>query len=128
MNKVIKTSLAPEPIGTYSQAILAGNLLFSVQMGLSPITGKFAGEDIESQTRQTLENLKNILAEAGMTLGNVVKTTVFISDMNNAGKVNEIYGSYFTVNPPARATVEVNRLPANGLIEMEIIAVNNPPQ
>ena len=122
MNKVIKTNLAPEPVGAYSQAILSGDLLFSSQIGIFPATRKLVENSIESQTKQTLENLKNILQEAGMTLGNVVKTTVFLTDMNNFAKVNQVYSTYFKENPPARTTVEVNRVPLDGLVGIEIIA------
>ncbi len=122
MNKAVKTSLAPKPVGTYSQAIVAGDFLFSTQMGISPATDKLAGDDIESQTRQTMENFKNILQEAGMDLGNVVKATIFLKNIEDFAKVNQIYSSYFQDNPPARGTVEVSRLPIGGLIEIEIIA------
>ena len=122
MNKVIKTNLAPEPVGAYSQAVLSGDLLFSSQIAIFPATGKLVENCIESQTKQTLENLKNILQEAGMTLGNVVKTTVFLTDMSNFVKVNQVYSTYFKDNPPARTTVEVNRLPLDGLVGIEIIA------
>lgn len=122
MNKVIKTNLAPEPVGAYSQAILSGDLLFSSQIGISPATGKLVENCIESQTKQTLDNLKNILQEAGMTLGNVVKTTVFLTDMSNFTKVNQVYSTYFKENPPARTTVEVNKVPLEGLVGIEVIA------
>lgn len=123
MKEIIKTDLAPQAIGPYSQAImLEGFLYTSGQIALDPITGKMVDGDIEEQTVRVMENLKAILEAAGMGFNNVVKTTVFITDMDDFDKVNRIYGKYFGENPPARSCVEVSRLPKNALIEIELIA------
>ncbi|SHM27275.1 2-iminobutanoate/2-iminopropanoate deaminase [Caldanaerovirga acetigignens] len=123
MKKVIKTDMAPKAIGPYSQAIMVGDFLFaSGQIAINPVTGEIVEGGIEAQTRQVMENVKNILQAAGMDFSNVVKTTVFITNMDNFGKVNEIYAAYFGENPPARSCVEVSRLPKGALIEVEVIA------
>ncbi|MDD4715598.1 MAG: Rid family detoxifying hydrolase [Oscillospiraceae bacterium] len=123
MLKTIHAAGAPAAIGPYSHAVLAGELLFaSGQIGLVPESSVLAGEDVESQTHQVFQNVKAILSAAGLTLGNVVKTTVFLTDLKNFPLVNEIYASYFPQNPPARSCVQVAALPANAKIEMEIIA------
>lgn len=123
MKEIIKTSLAPQAIGPYSQAIMIDNILYtSGQIALDPATGKMVDGGIEEQTVRVMENLKAILEAAGMGFDNVIKTTVFITNMDDFQKVNEIYGKYFGENPPARSCVEVSRLPRNALVEIELIA------
>lgn len=123
MKEIIKTSLAPQAIGPYSQAIMIDNILYtSGQIALDPATGKMVDGGIEEQTVRVMENLKAILEAAGMGFDNVIKTTVFITNMDNFQKVNEIYGKYFGENPPARSCIEVSRLPRNALVEIELIA------
>ena len=120
--KVISTDKAPAAIGPYSQAqILNGVVYTSGQIGIDPATGLVA-EGIEAQTHQVFKNLANLLAAAGSDMSKVVKTTVFIKDMNDFGKINEIYAAYFTAPFPARSCVEVARLPKDVLIECEVIA------
>lgn len=122
--KVIFTDKAPKAIGPYSQAIKVGNMIFtSGQIGIVPETGELIQGDIEKETRQVLENLKAVLSEAGATFNDVVKVTVFIKDMGQFGRINEIYGEYFNENKPARSCVEVARLPKDVNIEVEAIAV-----
>ncbi|MDB2076375.1 RidA family protein [Clostridium paraputrificum] len=124
MNKeVIFTEKAPKAIGPYSQAQKVGNLLFtSGQIPLNPSTGELVTE-IKAATKQSLENVKAILEAAGTSLENVVKTVVYIKDMNDFGEVNEVYGEYFKENAPARSCVEVARLPKDALVEIEAIAI-----
>lgn len=123
MKKVISTAKAPAAIGPYSQAIAVGGLLFvSGQIPLDPATGAMVEGGIEAQTVRVLENLKAIVEAAGTSLASAVKTTVYITDIGDFGKVNEIYGSYFTENPPARVCVEVSNLPKGALIEIDLIA------
>ena len=120
--KVISTSQAPAAIGPYSQAIRSGNLLFaSGQLGLDPATGNLV-EGIEAQTRQALTNLQAVLAAAGGSVANVVKTTIFLADMADFATVNALYGEVFRHEPPARSTVQVAALPKGGLVEIEVIA------
>ncbi|MDN4069749.1 RidA family protein [Paenibacillus vini] len=123
MNKqVISTTSAPGAIGPYSQAVQIGDFVFaSGQLGLIPETGELA-EGIEGQTLQALRNVGAILEAAGSGLDKVVKTTVFLQDMNDFAKVNEIYGSFFSEPFPARSAVQVARLPKDGLVEIEVIA------
>lgn len=124
MMKVINTTKAPAAIGPYSQAIKANNMLFiSGQMPLDPNTMEVVSGTIKEQTERAIENLKAILEEAGLTLNNVAKTTVFIKDMNDFADINEVYASYFTENKPARACVEVARLPKDVGVEIEAIAI-----
>jgi len=124
---VIKSENAPKAIGPYSQAIRAGNTLYlSGSIGIDPKTGDFKSQDIEGQTTQVLENLRNVLQEAGATFDDVVKTTVLLKSINDYAKVNAIYGRYFGSNPPARAAYAVGALPRDALIEIEIIAVLTP--
>lgn len=119
----IQTPAAPAAIGPYSQAVRAGNLLFvSGQIPLDPTTGQLVGADVEAQTRRVLDNLKAILEAGGAKVSDVVKTTIFLKDMNDFQKVNEIYGTYFKAPFPARATVEVARLPRDVRVEIECIA------
>lgn len=124
MKKIVNTNKAPAAIGPYSQAIIAGNLLFtSGQIPVDPVTGSIEGSTIDLQTGRVMNNLIAILNEAGLTLDNVIKTTVFINDMNSFGMMNEIYMSYFSENNfPARSCVEVSRLPKDVLVEIEAIA------
>ena len=123
MKQVINTKEAPGAIGPYSQAIKANGFLFvSGQLPVVPATGQFAEGGVSGQTRQSLENVKAILAAAGCTLDDVVKTTVFIKDMNDFGVVNTAYAEYFTHDCPARACFEVARLPKDALVEIEVIA------
>ena len=122
--EVIHTNDAPAAIGPYSQAIKAGNLLFvSGQVPFVPATGEIVEGDVKAQTAQSLKNLQAILKEAGAVFSNVVKTTVFIKDMNEFAQVNEVYAEYFGDNKPARACVEVARLPRDVKVEIELIAV-----
>ena len=124
MNKeVIFTEKAPKAIGPYSQAQKVGDLLFtSGQIPLNPSTGELVTE-IKAATKQSLENIKAILEAAGTSLENVVKTVVYIKNMNDFGDVNEVYGEYFKENTPARSCVEVARLPKDALVEIEAIAI-----
>lgn len=121
--KVISTSQAPAAIGPYSQAIKAGKFLFaSGQLGLEPTTGNLV-EGIEGQTRQALVNLQAVLAEAGTNVDNVVKTTIFLTDLANFATVNGLYAEVFAHEPPARSTVQVAALPKGGLVEIEVVAL-----
>lgn len=121
---VIKTSAAPAPIGPYNQAIQAGNMLFiSGQVCIDPATGQLKNKDLQEETHQVMHNLKAILNEAGLAFSNVVKTTIFLTDMNRFSEVNEIYGSYFTDSFPARETVQVSALPKFVNVEISMIAV-----
>jgi 2-iminobutanoate/2-iminopropanoate deaminase len=123
MRDVILTDRGPKPIGPYSQAIRAKGFLYvSGQVALDPKTGEMAGTDIRQQTERTLDNLKGILEAAGSNLHHVVKTTVFLKDMNDFAAMNEVYAKYFTLAPPARSTVQVSRLPKDALVEIEVIA------
>jgi 2-iminobutanoate/2-iminopropanoate deaminase len=123
MKKVITTDMAPKAIGPYSQAIMIGDLLFaSGQIAIEPAKGELLEGGIEAQAKQVMENIKNLLAAAGMDFSNVVKTTIFLTDLNNFALVNDIYGSYFSEEPPARSCVEVSHLPKGALIEIEVIA------
>ena len=125
MKKIIFTENAPAPIGPYSQAVLSGNTLYvSGQIPLNPKSGELVMNSIEEQTKQVMENLKAVLSEAGMSFDNVVKATIFITDMNDFSKINGIYGSYFSEeNAPARETVQVSRLPKDVNVEISVIAV-----
>ena len=123
MKNVIATTNAPAAIGPYSQGIQACNLVItSGQLPVDPATGAFAEGGIAGQTRQSLLNVQAILAEAGLTMENIIKTTVFLSDMNNFAAMNEVYATFFPGNPPARSAVEVARLPKDALVEIEAIA------
>ena len=123
MKKVISTAEAPQAIGPYSQAIEAGGFVFvSGQIPLIPSTGELVEGSVEVQTARVLENLKSILEAAGSSLENVVKTTVYITHMDDFTKVNGIYGQYFQENPPARVCVEVSKLPKGALVEIDVIA------
>ncbi len=121
--KVISTQKAPAAIGPYSQAIQIGNLVYtSGQIPIDPTTGKFAEGGIKEQTRQSLLNVKAILEEAGLTMKNVVKTTVFIADMNDFADMNAIYAEFFSEPYPARSAVAVKTLPKGALVEIEAVA------
>nr|WP_310550593.1 RidA family protein [Paenibacillus sp. YX.27] len=120
--KQVATKQAPGAIGPYSQAVIAGHWVYtSGQLGLDPATGELA-EGVEAQARQSLNNLKAILEEAGASLDQVVKTTVFLKDMNDFAAVNAVYSSFFSEPYPARSAVEVARLPKDGLLEIEAVA------
>jgi len=123
MKKIINTVNAPAPIGPYNQAVLSGNMLFiSGQIALVPGSSDLANADLATETHQVMKNLKAILTEAGMDFGHVVKTTIFLSDMALFAEVNEIYGSYFTSDHPARETVAVKGLPKQVNVEISMIA------
>lgn len=120
---VIYAVNAPEPIGPYSQAIQTGGLLFvSGQIAIEKSSGKLLTENIQDETHQVLKNLREILKAASMDFSHIVKTSIFLKDMNNFPAVNEVYGSYFTSQPPARETVEVSRLPKDVNVEISCIA------
>lgn len=124
MNKAIHTDNAPKALGPYSQAIEAGNMVFaSGQVPIDPATDQFVPGGIKEQTRQALTNARNILAEAGIDLAHVVKTTVFLSDMDNFAAMNEVYAQFFEQPYPARSAVAVKTLPKGALVEVECIAV-----
>lgn len=122
--KIILTSSAPKPIGPYSQAVAFGNQLYvSGQISIDPTTGNIIQGSIEEETQQVMRNLKEVLNAAGMNFDNVVKCTIFLTDMNDFPKVNIVYGEYFTSDPPARETVEVRRLPKDVRVEISCIAI-----
>jgi 2-iminobutanoate/2-iminopropanoate deaminase len=124
MKKIINSAKAPAPIGPYSQAVLAGNTLYvSGQIALNAADGSLVTGDIVQETHQVMHNLKHILAEAGAEFSNVVKCTIFVKDLNNFAAINEVYGGYFSSQPPARETVEVSRLPKDVNVEISCIAV-----
>ena len=121
---IIKCKNAPEPIGPYSQAVQVGNMLFvSGQVAIDSSTGQMQNADVTSEAEQVMKNLEAILTEAGFNFSQVVKSSIFLKDLNNFNTVNEIYGRYFTENPPARETVEVARLPRDAKVEISVIAV-----
>ncbi|RMA64235.1 RidA family protein [Ulvibacter antarcticus] len=124
MKKIINTSKAPAPIGPYNQAVLKGNMLYtSGQIAIDPASGELKISDISSETKLVMENLKAVLAEAGMTFENVLKTSIFISDMKNFAAINAVYGTYFNeATAPARETVEVANLPKYVNVEISAIA------
>jgi len=121
---IVTTKNAPSAIGPYSQGVIAGNLVFTAgQIALNPSTGEPVGKDIKEQTKQVLENLKAILEAAGSNLSNVIKTTVYLKDMNEFVAMNEVYAEFFSANPPVRSTVEVARLPKDVRVEIEAVGV-----
>ena len=123
MTQVIHADHAPAAVGPYSHAVQAGDTLYaSGQLGLAPETGALP-QGVEAQTKQSLENVRAVLAAAQMTFANVVKTTVFLADMADFAAVNAIYATYFPENPPARSCVQVAALPKGGLVEIEVVAV-----
>ena len=125
MKKIITTAKVPAPIGPYNQAVLSGNTLYtSGQVAFNPETGELVLDNIKTETRQVMENLKAVLDAAEMSFENVVKASIFISDMNNFLEINDVYGSYFNdANAPARETVQVARLPKDVNVEISMIAV-----
>ena len=127
MKKIIKTDKAPAPIGPYNQAVLTGNMLYiSGQIALNPETNELETEELQKETTRVMENLKAILNKAEMDFQNVIKTSIFISNMNNFAKINEVYGSYFDAETaPARETVEVANLPKFVNVEISAIAVKS---
>jgi 2-iminobutanoate/2-iminopropanoate deaminase len=123
MKDVVLTNRGPKPIGPYSQAIKSNGMLFvSGQVALDPQSGEFVGVDVRLQTERVLENLKGILEAAGVSFHHVVKTTVFLKDMNDFAAMNEVYARYFSAAPPARSTVQAARLPKDALVEIDLIA------
>ncbi|NFM77436.1 RidA family protein [Clostridium botulinum] len=121
---VISTKKAPAALGAYSQAIKIGDLLFtSGQIPLDPATGELISDDIKKATERSMENLKAVLEEAGTSFEKVVKTVIFIKDMNDFAAVNEVYAKYFKENPPARSCVQVGKLPKDALVEIELVAM-----
>ena len=124
MKQILKTDNAPKALGPYSQGIKAGKMVFlSGQLGLDPKTNDFVNGGISEQTRQTLTNLKSVMESDGLTLGMIVKTTVFLKDLNDFQAMNLIYGEFFKTKPPTRSTVQAGALPRGGLIEIDAIAI-----
>jgi 2-iminobutanoate/2-iminopropanoate deaminase len=122
--KIITSKNAPAPIGPYSQAVLYNGMLFvSGQIAINPATGDLVSGDITKETHQVMNNLKAILAESGMDFSNVVKSSIFVKDLNNFATINQVYGEYFLASPPARETVEVSRLPKDVNVEISCIAI-----
>ncbi len=122
--KIIKTSGAPAPIGPYNQGVMVGDLLFvSGQIAADPATGALLTEDIKQEAKQVMDNIGAVLNEAGLNYDHVVKSTIYLSNMDNFSSVNEVYGSYFGEDAPARETVEVSRLPKDVNVEISVIAV-----
>ena len=123
MKTIITTDKAPRPVGPYSMAVRTGGLLYTAgQLGMNPETGRMISDSVKEQAEQVMRNITEVLAAAGATLDNVVKTTIFLTDMADFAAVNEIYGSHFTGDYPARSTVAVKELPAGGKVEIEVIA------
>ena len=124
MIETVATDRGPKAIGPYSQAVRANGFVFlSGQIALDPKTQQVVEGDVAVQTERVLENLKGVVEAAGASLQSVVKTTVFLADMNDFAKMNDVYGRYFAVNPPARSTVEVSKLPRNVRVEIDLIAL-----
>ncbi len=125
MKKIIFTEKSPAPIGPYNQAVLKGNTLYtSGQIAINPVSGELVIADIEAETEQVMQNMKAVLEAAGMTFENVVKATIFITNMNDFGKINTVYSSYFNEETaPARETVQVAALPKNVNVEISMIAI-----
>mgnify|MGYP002682659794 FL=1 len=122
--QIVNTTDAPRAIGPYSQAVISGNFVFTAgQLGLDPVAGKIVSNDFEQQVRQIIRNLKAILQAAESDLKNVVKFTVFVTDLDNFGLLNQVFGEYFPESAPARSAVQVSSLPLDGLVEIEAIAV-----
>ena len=122
--KIIESNAAPKPIGPYSQAVEVNGFVFtSGQIAIDPVSGQLIEGNVAKQTKLVLENLKNVLQAGGTSLDKVVKTTIFIKNMDDFSIVNEVYGKYFTSTPPARSTVEVARLPKDVLVEIDCIAL-----
>ena len=126
MKQVINTNNAPAPIGPYSQAIAAGNFLFvSGQIPVDPSTGELVSENVKAETKQVMKNIEAVLSEAGFDFNHIVKTSIFLTDMQNFAQVNEVYGTYFTDQFPARETVQVSALPKNVNVEISVIAIKS---
>ena len=126
MKKVINTNNAPAPIGPYSQAVAANGFLFvSGQIPSNPATGEIVSGGIKAEAKQVMENIKAILTEAGLNFSSIVKTSIFLTDMGNFAQVNEVYGTYFTDQFPARETVQVAALPKSVNVEISVIAINS---
>src|SRR3954447_8987213 len=124
MKKIISTSDAPAALGPYSQAVRVGNTVFCAgQIPLDPKTGDIVDGTVEIQTKRVMDNITAVLKAEGLTMGNIVKTTIFLMDLGDFQKVNEVYGSYFNQTPPARSTVQVAGLPKGARVEIEVIAV-----
>ena len=124
MKTIINSKNAPAPIGPYSQAVLAGNTLFaSGQIAINPATGELEMASIEIETEQVMQNIKAVLEETNMSFENIVKCSIFLSSMDSFSKVNEVYGKYFPLNPPARETVEVSCLPKSVNVEISFISI-----
>ncbi|QEM02002.1 RidA family protein [Mucilaginibacter rubeus] len=124
MKTIINTNNAPAPIGPYSQATLAGGFLFvSGQIPIDPLSGELISSDIKAEATQVMENIKAILTEAGLGFDNIVKTSIFLTDLQNFVQVNEVYGTYFTTDFPARETIQVSALPKGVNVEISVIAV-----
>lgn len=124
--KIIFTTKAPAPIGPYSQAVMAGNMIFvSGQIAINPESGNLITGDIQQEARRVMLNIGEILKTAGMDYHNIIKTTIFLKDMNNFGAINEIYGHFFSDHYPARETVEVSRLPKDVNVEISVIALKD---
>jgi 2-iminobutanoate/2-iminopropanoate deaminase len=122
--KIIMSAAAPAPIGPYSQAVAANGMLFiSGQVGINQANGTFVTETIEAETAQVMDNIGHILKEAGSDFSKVIKCSIFVKDLNNFAKINEVYGKYFDNNPPARETVEISRLPKDANVEISCIAL-----
>lgn len=122
--KIIFTEKAPKPIGPYSQAVMRGNALFvSGQVAFIPATGELDTSTIENETKQVMENIKTIVEEAGMKMSDIVKTSIFLIDMNDFVRMNAVYANYFPTNPPARETVQVSALPKKVNVEISVIAI-----
>jgi 2-iminobutanoate/2-iminopropanoate deaminase len=122
--RMIKTEQAPAAIGPYSQAIVANGFVYAAgQIPLDPRTGQLVPGDIRIQTKRVMENIRAVLDAAGSSMDKVVKTTVFLRDLNDFGIMNEIYGEYFKENPPARSTVQVGKLPREAAVEIEVVAL-----
>jgi|ERR1017187_1390817 2-iminobutanoate/2-iminopropanoate deaminase len=123
MKKIITSKNAPEPIGPYSQAVLKGNMLFvSGQIAKNPVSGELMIGDIKTEAKQVMENIKGVLTDAGFDFTHVCKTTIFLTNLNDFASVNEMYGSYFSSDYPARETVQVSKLPLNVNVEISVIA------
>ncbi|HTD99394.1 MAG TPA: RidA family protein [Mucilaginibacter sp.] len=126
MKTVINTTNAPAPIGPYSQAVTAGNFVFvSGQIPLDPATGQIISGDVKAETKLVMENIKAILTEAGLTFSSIVKTSIFLTDMQSFAQVNEVYGTYFTEQFPARETIQVAALPKGVNVEISVIAIKS---
>jgi 2-iminobutanoate/2-iminopropanoate deaminase len=124
MRKTVSTSNAPAAVGPYSQAIKTDNLVYTAgQLGMDPLTGKLIEGGVQAQTRQALTNLKAILEKAGTTMSNVIKTTVFLQDINDFQAMNQVYAEFFPKAPPARSAMQVVALPLGGLVEIEVVAI-----